>query len=166
MFIYNLIGFNVVWFGLVYWGNNFIPVAVAFLFSHIYLNRSYASSELILIFSVATVGVGVDSILQFLGVFIFSEQSHLPFWLMTLWLCFGTTLSHSLAFLGNSKLYQILVGIFVAPLSYLAGQHFDAVDLGLGLLETYVVLSIIWGLLMVSFFYLKSLLIKAEVDYV
>jgi hypothetical protein len=166
MLIINLMGFNLVWLGLVYWGNSFIPIAIAFLCAHLYINRSTAASELILIFSVATIGICVDSILQFTGFFIFSEASHLPFWLMSLWFCFGTTLSHSLAFLGNSKFYQGLTGAVIAPLSYIAGQKFNAVNLGMDVLETYVLLSLIWGLLMISFFYIKASLIKKEVEYV
>lgn len=159
-------GFNVVWLGLVYWGNSFIPIAIAFLCSHLYINRSTASNELILIFSVAIVGICVDSILQFIGFFIFSEASHLPFWLMSLWLCFGTTLSHSLVFLSNSKFYQGLTGAVIAPLSYIAGQKFNAVNFGMNFLETYVLLSAIWCLLMISFFYIKALLIKTKVENV
>jgi hypothetical protein len=166
MLIINLIGFNVVWFGLIYWGNSFIPIAMVYLCGHFYCIRAHFTSELLLVFSVPTLGVFVDSLLQFTGVFIFSEQSHLPFWLMSLWLCFGTTLSHSLSFLSTSIIYQWLVGILVAPMSYMVGQKFNAVNFGLPFVDTYVLLSIIWGMLMVSFFYLKAVLIKTEVEYV
>lgn len=165
MFIVNLIGFNLIWFGLIYWGNAFIPAAAVFFAWHLYYTRSDDFIEIRLIFIVAGIGICVDSILQHLGVFIFVENNHLPFWLITLWLCFATTISHSLIFLNHSKLCQCLVGAFVAPFSYLAGHQLNAVEFGLTLLDTYILLAIIWGVLMVTFFHIKDMLIQAEVDY-
>lgn len=166
MLFVNLIGFNLIWFGLVYWGNHFIPIALLFLCAHFYFNRSTAAIESKLIASVAIVGIFVDSILQYTGVFIFTEDRYLPFWLITLWLCFGTTLCHSLKLLSNSIILQYLVGFFIAPLSYLAGQQLNAVSFGMTFLQTYLLLSIVWGFLMVIFFRFKHLLIKTEADYV
>ena len=166
MFIVNLIGFNLVWFGLVYWGNAFIPVATAFFCWHLYYTRSHDFIEIRLIFIVASIGVLIDSVLHYLGVFRFAESSHLPFWLMALWLCFATTISHSLSFMDHSKIIQSLLGAFVAPLSYLAGQKFNAVDFGMTFLETYVLLAIIWSLLMMIFFHIKDVLVKTGADYV
>lgn len=166
MFIVNLISFNLVWFGLVYWGNAFIPVAAAFFCWHLYYTRNNDFIEIRLIFIVATIGVFIDSALHYLGVFIFTENNHLPFWLITLWLCFATTLSHSLRFLDHSKIFQGLIGAIVAPLSYMAGQQFDAVKFSLSFINTYLLLAIIWGLLMMLFFHIKDILIKTEIGYV
>lgn len=164
MFIVNFIGFNLVWFGLVYWGDTFIPIAAAFFGGHIYYAWKSGSSEIKLIFTVAAIGIVVDSILQTTGVFIFPENSYLPFWLVALWLCFATTLSHSLKYLSKSRGLQGVVGMLFAPMSYLVGHKLNAVNFGMTVFETYALLSIIWGILMVVFFYIKTSLIKIEVD--
>lgn len=158
MLIFNLLGYNFTWFGLIYWGNAFIPVAITFLVAHFYWNRNRVLREFIIIFSVAYIGIVVDSILQFTGVFIFPESNHLPLWLMALWVCFATTITQSLSLLSYSKLYQGLVGFFLAPLSYLAGQQLNVVEFGMTTIETYLLLSFIWCFLMLSFFYIKGFL--------
>lgn len=90
----------------------------------------------------------------------------MPYWLVTLWFCFASTISHSLNFLQNSVLLQIVVGSLIAPLSYVAASKLNAVDFSLSLVNTFAILSLVWGLLMVIFFALKSHLIKEEARYV
>lgn len=165
MLLFNLVGFNLIWFALIYWGNIVIPAAVSFLAIHIYLNRNTATTEILLIFSVASFGILVDSILQYFSVFVFTEQSHLPFWLIMLWLCFATTITQSLAVLNKSKIFQGVVGLFIAPLSYIAGEKLNAVEFGMSMFETYILLSCIWCVLMLTFFYIKDVLKETELNY-
>lgn len=166
MFIINVIGFDIAWFGLVYWGDIFIPIALIMLALHFYFVSKDKAKEFYLICTVTAIGIMVDSILQYLGVFVFPEGQMIPFWLITLWFCFASTLCHSLRFLQNSKLSQGLVGALLAPVSYIAGNEMNAVSFGLTLTTTFVILSIIWGVLMILFFSLKSYLIHEELRYV
>lgn len=166
MFIINLIAFDIAWFGLVYWGNLFIPFALLMLCLHFYFVSKNRISEFYLISTVTLIGVLVDSMLQYLGVFAFPEGQMMPLWLITLWFCFASTLCHSLKILQKSKLFQALVGALLAPISYLAGNEMNAVSFGLTVTNTFVILSVIWGLLMILFFTLKSYLIHEELRYV
>ena len=73
----------------------------------------------------------IDDLLQKgANFFIFDDNQHIPFWLVMLWACFGATLCHSLRFLAEYKILQILVGGGFAPLSYLAGYQFQVVEFG------------------------------------
>ena len=157
----NLIGYNITWFGLIYWGNMFIPFSLLMLMAHL---RFFSSNkrELRLIAVVTLVGIAVDSLLQYFGVYIFINSSHIPFWLMMLWSCFAATLCHSLGFLAKSITLKITIGGLFAPLSYLAGYKFQVVDFGYSLITTYCLLSVIWAMLFVLFFYLKDVLITTE----
>ena len=161
----NIIGFNLSWFGLVYWGNNFIPFAFALLIAHLFF-QSKNHKELLLILIISVIGISVDSLLQQLNVFVFFNPSHIPLWLAMLWASFAATICHSLRFLESSKLLQLAVGGLVSPLSYIAGYKFMAVDFGYSILITYLILALIWGGLFVLFFYLKSKIIKVEINYV
>ena len=161
----NIIGFNLSWFGLVYWGNNFIPFTFALLIAHLFF-QSKNHKELLLILIISVIGISVDSLLQQLNVFIFLEPSHIPLWLVMLWASFAATICHSLRFLESSKLLQLAVGGLVSPLSYIAGYKFMAVDFGYSILITYLILALIWAGLFVLFFYLKSKIIKVEINYV
>lgn len=161
----NLIGFNVSWFGLVYWGNNFIPIAFLLLLSHLFF-QSKNYKELLLILVVSVIGISIDSLLQQIRFFIFLESSHIPFWLMMLWACFAATICHSLNFLASSKILQLAVGGLISPLSYLAGYKFMVVDFGYSILITYAVLALVWGGLFILFYCLKGKIMKGEMSHV
>lgn len=161
----NMIGFNFAWFGLVYWGNIFIPVALLMLAIHL-LILSDNKNEAKLVLVITVIGVSIDSMLNYSNFFIFMGSGYTPFWLIVLWACFASTVSHSLSFLKHSKLLQVSVGFFIAPLSYIvAGEKFNAVDFSYPLVETYLVLGVIWALLFIVIFLLKSLiLVKSSAD--
>jgi hypothetical protein len=158
----NVVGFNISWFGLVYWGNSFIPIAFIFLLAHLFI-QSKSFRELQLILLITIIGICTDSLLQQFSFFIFIESSHIPFWLMMLWASFAATICHSLRFLSSSKLLQLLIGGLISPLSYIAGYKFMAVDFGYSMLLTYSVLALLWGCLFILFFYLKSKIMKVGV---
>jgi hypothetical protein len=160
----NLIGFNVSWFGLIYWGNNFIPIAFLLLAAHLFF-QSKNYKELFLILVVSVIGISVDSLLQQLTLFIFLEPSHIPFWLMMLWASFAATICHSLNFLASSKMLQLVVGGLISPLSYIAGYKFMVVDFGYSMFITYVVLALVWGGLFILFYYLKNKIMKGEMSH-
>ena len=157
MFIINVIGFDFIWFGLVYWGNVFIPVASVILGLHFYFVSKSKINELYLVCVIALIGILVDSSLQYFEIFIFPGGNSIPLWLVTLWFCFAATICHSLNFLQNSRLLQLLVGACLAPVSYLAGHKMDAVSFGLSISNTIIILSIVWGGLMVDIFHFKIL---------
>lgn len=161
----NMIGFNVLWFGLVYFGNIFIPVALIALCLHLTF-VSTIKKETNYVLAVMCIGIVLDSFLTLIGVFIFNEFSLIPFWLMTLWACFAATLCHSLSFLQSSKWLQLLAGGLFAPFSYIAGSQLQAVNFGLPLINTFIILSVIWAALFILIYLLKSLIIKPEVEYV
>lgn len=163
--ILNIIGFNVTWFGLVLWGNSFIPIALLFLIIHIFF-ISKVNNELLLIASITIVGILCDTFLQSFQLFTFENNHHIPFWLMTLWACFAATICHSLEVLSSSKLYQVVVGGLFAPLSYLAGYRLNVIDFSQSILVTYVVLSVVWAGLFLLFFYLKAKFTQEEGRYV
>lgn len=160
----NIIGFNITWFGLVCFGNEFIPIAIMLLLIHcfFFLKNKH---ELLLIFTVCAIGICVDSLLQYSNIFIFEKNSFIPLWLVFLWGCFATTLSHSLQFLEKSIWFQYLAAI-VAPLSYIAGHQLGAVTFGYPLVMTYCILTLIWSFLFIVFFKLKSSIVKKETSYV
>lgn len=158
----NAIGFNLIWLGLIHFGNAFIPVALVLLYIHCkYLVKS--KTEYAFIALLGVIGLCLDSFLTYQQVFIFTNQhgitlGFIPLWLFVLWLLFAATINHSLNFLQNSKLMQFAAGAILAPLSYLAGFHLEAVNFGQPLLVTYLTLSIIWGPLFLITFYLNQVL--------
>jgi hypothetical protein len=163
MFI-NMIGFNVAWFGLIYFGNTFVPVALLMLVVH-FIWISKVKNEIWLALIITIIGVTVDSLLQLNRVFIFPNPAHIPFWLVAIWACFATTICHSFSFLSAYKPLQILLGLIMAPLSYKSGELLGAVEFGFSFTQTYIVLGCIWAILFSTFFFLKAQLIKEDTRY-
>ena len=161
--LFNLIGFNISWFGLVLLGQSFIPFALFWLGLHLYFCKS-SQAEFKLILSITIVGTLVDSILLSLDVLVFSERLIIPFWLITLWAAFAATIAHSLKFLAKSKKLQFIIGFIFPPLSYIGGASLSAVEFGYNLLVTYLILASIWAVLLVLFFYLKERFYSQEVQ--
>ncbi|MEG3753440.1 DUF2878 domain-containing protein [Psychromonas arctica] len=164
MMLINMLGFNLIWFGLLYWGNMFIPVALGLLVIHFkYLSKIKKEIRLVLLITV--IGVSVDSFLHFINFFSFPNANFTPFWLMVLWACFASTVCHSLTFLSSSKKSQLIIGGGFAPLSYLAGEKFSMVAFTYSLPITFSVLALIWGCLFLLFFYLKSVILQRDLHY-
>ena len=153
--LFNIIGFNISWFGLVLLGSSFIPFTLFWIGLHCYRCK-YTLAELKLIISVTLIGILIDSALLSLNVFIFNEQLIIPLWLIKLWAAFASTLAHSLHFLSHSKALQFIIGFLFPPLSYIGGASLSAVDLGHDVLITYFILAPIWGVLMMLFYSLKD----------
>lgn len=149
--LWNLVCFNIAWLGLVFIGNLFIPIAIFLLGAQLWSSDT-DKSDIVLILLVATVGVALDFILIHVGVFTFPDTENIPYWLITLWVCFASTIRKSLDFLARSRWLQFLVGAFVAPLSYLAGAKAGVVYLSLSIAESYVLLAGLWGPLMLVIF--------------
>lgn len=160
----NLIGFNLIWLGLVAIGNSFIVVALLMLAAHLYWCANI-NIELCLIFIVSVIGTLVDSILTHYGVFDFAGVQPIPYWLMVLWLAFACTLSHGLRYLTGSVRLQFIIGSTLAPLSYIAGERLSAVSFGYSTLYSYFILAILWGPLMVLFYAIKGKLERVGTRY-
>ncbi|ASP48067.1 DUF2878 domain-containing protein [Cognaticolwellia beringensis] len=149
--LWNLVMFNVAWFGLVFIGNLFIPIAAILLGAQLWFFQT-TKNEIILICLVATIGIWLDFALISTGVFIFPDTDGIPFWLITLWIVFAGTIRHSLAFLANSKIMQFFIGAIFAPLSYLAGAKLSVLYLVPSWGLSYLLLAGLWGPLMLVFF--------------
>jgi len=156
----NLILFNLAWLGLVLLGNVFIPVAMCWLAIHVYQQKE-RKKEILILLCVASIGITVDSLLTQVGVFTFDEPTLIPFWLITLWFCFAATINHSMHFLSKHRGLQVFFGM-LAPVSYLAGERFDKVEMPLGLLPTFVALAILWMVLMLFFYAVRKRIVEQE----
>ena len=87
----------------------------------------------------------VDTTLVISGKVQFASawpNSFAPFWMLSLWMAFATTLNHSLRWLMTRPLAAALAGAIGGPLAYLAGARLGA----LALVEPWFGLTLIAGL--------------------
>ncbi|WP_448555342.1 DUF2878 domain-containing protein [Thalassotalea montiporae] len=160
--ILNALLFNVCWFGLIFWGNYFIPVVFVWLAWHL-KNCPNPKQEFQLIFQVAAIGLIIDSSLMHVGIFSFEQESLIiPAWLLVLWAAFAATLNHSIKLICRNVTISRCIGAFVVPMSYLAGERLEAVYFQFSYLATVATISIVWMLLLP---YLMSLTVEQKQGY-
>jgi hypothetical protein len=148
----NSILFNVAWLGCVLIGDKFSFFVLTWCIFHL-LYSHCVKSELSLIAFVTLLGVSIDTGLMHIGVFEFEGHTNIiPFWLIMIWVSFAMTLNGYLQPLYKSILLQCLVGAIFPPLSYLAGASFGAVSFSYTSIQTVLVISALWAVLLPLFF--------------
>ncbi len=107
------------------------PVAVIVAIA-IHLSRAdRPTTELTLIVVCATLGALFDSTLVALGWVdypsgVFNAMLA-PYWIITMWMLFATTLNVSLRWLKNRKMLAAAIGFVSGPGSYIAGNKIGAI---------------------------------------
>ncbi|HEY5647790.1 MAG TPA: DUF2878 domain-containing protein [Pseudomonadales bacterium] len=122
--------FQVTWFGCVVGGAAGQPGwAVPGLAALLALNltRSSLSAEGYLAVALGSVGFGLDSLWNSLGLLDYGEHGLAPLWVVGLWLGLALTVNHSLGWLRGRPLLAAVLAAVAAPLTYLAGERLGAV---------------------------------------
>jgi len=93
----------------------------------------YPFEELLLIVACALLGAVFDSFLVAQNWVtypsgLFSSYAA-PYWIISLWMVFATTLNVSLRFLRGKMIIAAVFGLFGGPLAYIAGAKLNAITL-------------------------------------
>ena len=153
--ILNFAAFQIGWFSSVIGGAQQMPwlgpLAVMVAISiHFYLARR-PMQELLLILSCAVIGAAFDSVLVASGWVEYKagliSESLAPYWIITLWMLFATTLNVSMRWLRGRDLLAVVFGFVGGPLSYVAGQKLGGIVL-VNEMAALVALGIGWAAIM------------------
>jgi hypothetical protein len=134
---YNFVGYQVAWFACVLGAAKDLAVlgasvAVVVTLAHLVLS-GHRRAELALIVVAISIGLLVDSGLVSGGHITFHSgvwaQGWAPYWMLSLWAAFATTLNHSLRWLVGKPVIAILFGAAGGPLAYLAGEKLGALQI-------------------------------------
>ena len=139
----NLLGFQLIWWALVLFGNQAVIPAVVLLAIHFYLVSDRAL-EYKLVALIGLGGFATDYLLTELSVWQFPEGVA-PLWLAVLWCCFAATLRHSLRPLWPLKRWLPALGALGGVSSYLGAHQLGAVSLGHTLMLTGLVCGLLWA---------------------
>lgn len=153
--VYNFVAYQLAWFAVVVGaaqGHAWAGAGVALLVAavHLWLRRDIF--ELKLMGLAAVIGILVDSTLAMTGQVQFNTAGPdlAPFWMVSLWIAFATTLNHSLRWLMCRPVAAALAGAIGGPLAYLAGARLGALSLATPAI-TLSLISLLWVLAMVTF---------------
>ena len=130
----NFAAYQLAWFAVVLGaarGLAWAGASVAILAALLHLGLRRDARELRLIGLSALIGLLVDSVLAI------THQVHFagwpldvaPYWMLSLWMAFATTLNHSLRWLMSRPVAAALGGALGGPLAYLAGAQLGALSI-------------------------------------
>lgn len=154
--IINAVSYQAGWFACVAGAGNGLPllgpVVVALLLAvHLWLvpRRWHTLRGLAVI---SAIGIGVDSALAGMAVFSFPEYFVFPWlcpaWLIALWVIFASALESCLRWLVEWPRLAAAIGALFGPASYYAGQRLGALQFSPPLLDSLLILAIVWSALL------------------
>lgn len=154
--LFNAALFQVGWILSVLYGNSIalvIALAAILIYGAYYL-RSRA--EFALIVSVILLGFAGDTLLGITGILVYpSGAPYPPFWMVTLWLLFATTIPWSLRWIAAKRTWFVMFSAVGGPVSYLIGVNLSGVTLGTELLLSLLILGFLWAIhgLVIQYFF-------------
>ena len=147
--------FKVGWLSSVIGGAQQIPwlgpLSMLFVVAvHLY-RAPEPERELVLVLSCGFIGAIFDSILVAMNWVTYPSglfaDSVAPYWIISMWMLFATTLNVSLRWLRGHYLLALVMGAVAGPLAYIGGEKLGGIvfiDKSAGL----IALAIGWGLMM------------------
>lgn len=131
----NFVLFQLAWFACVMGAAQGVPwvgVLTVFVVALFHLLRvREPRSEMLLLAAVAAIGAVFDSLLAATGWLSYPSgqwhQALAPYWIVAMWVAFGTTLNVSLHWLKRYPLLAFVLGAIGGPLAYLGGAQLGGV---------------------------------------
>ena len=155
LLVTNFIVFQVAWLSSVIGGAQQMPwlgpLTVMIALGLHFRAARYPFEELLLIISCALIGASFDSLLVAAGWVTYKSglfSSFLaPYWIITMWMLFGTTLNVSMRWLRGKPRLAAFFGAYGGPAAYLAGQGLGGIILT-NQVAALIALAVGWAVIM------------------
>jgi len=125
------------------------PLVLAALTTVNIWNASQPRALVLVVVTIGSAGLLLDSGLTALGVLRFEAHPFAPWlcppWLCALWYLFATTLHQSLSWLEGRTWLAALIGGIAGPISYGAGEALGALTLGVSRSGDLLLLALLWA---------------------
>jgi len=153
--VINFLAFEIAWLSSVIGGAQQMPwlgplAVLAALLLHFKAARR-PIEEFILVMSCAIIGAAFDSFLVVSGWVEYSSGSFsaimAPYWIITMWMLFATTLNVSMRWLRGSPKLAALFGAFGGPTTYIAGEKLGGIIL-VNPVAALIALGVGWAVMM------------------
>lgn len=157
----NFIWFQTIWWTIILFQNDAVIPVFALIGIWVVISplRLDDMKLMAIMFFVGTI---IDGLLTYGGLFIFEEESPLipfwpiPIWLSLLWVAFSGTVYHSMTAFKGRYILCAMGGAVFAPLSYIAGAKFEAVELGTSTVFAYAIIALVWSIIFPLCFYISD----------
>ena len=148
----NFVAFQTGWFAAVLGAANGMPllgpaVIAAAIGLHLWIAKR-PRAELTLIAICGVMGAVLDSLLVAAGWVAYPTgmifDNAAPYWIVAMWMLFGTTLNLSMGWLKPRKLLGVPFGLIGGPLAYYTGYKFGGIEL-VNFEAAMIGLGVIWA---------------------
>lgn len=151
----NFAAFQIGWFSSVIGAAKQMPwlgpVALLFVLAIHLRQARRPQAELVLVIACGLVGVFFDSLLVGFGWVTYPSGQFseflAPYWIVTMWMLFGTTLNMSMGWLKGRPVLAAVFGAIGGPASYVAGQKLGGIVF-LDYSAAIIALAIGWAIFM------------------
>jgi hypothetical protein len=136
LIIFNFISFQVLWWACVLSarpGLSLLVLILVVLFTAVHLQWVESWQQALPLLITAAAGSLFDQVGYHMGWISFNHHqswtSHIPLWMIALWLAFASTLNVSMRWLQCKPLLAAVLGAIFGPLAYLGAAQLGAVNL-------------------------------------
>ena len=153
--LYNFVIYQLAWFAVILGaarGFAWLGAAMALLVTGVHLWLRREPLEFRLVGVAVFLGLVIDTTLAATGQVQFASNGNLPiapYWMLSLWVAFATTLNHSLRWLMVRPLAAGIGGAVGGPLAYLAGERLGALDIATPI-SALPLIALLWTAAMVT----------------
>jgi len=164
----NFILFECAWFlNVLMPGQLSAAITLVILAIHLTFISARVGREVRFIFMVASLGIGVDILLQNTGVLVFPDyegpyaEGMIPVWLVAIWLMFATTVNHCLYWMRNHPVGTLIASPIGGAFAYFGAARLGALEIGHGLWGI-AAIALAWLILFPLFIQISRWLESAE----
>ena len=154
--ILNAITFYTYWW-LSFWGASkgiyYIGplIAILYFILHFYLIENKVKEFKYMLFCIL-VGFMFESFLLYTGFINYNgllsqKYAIVPIWVIILWGGYALTAFHSFKYISGRYLVSFIIGTFLCPLIYIAGDRVGAIYLNYEITFSYIVLMVMWSII-------------------
>jgi len=167
--ILNIIGFYLCWWICIYGAINekyFLGISVLFvytIFHFIFLSNSYIEYYYMLIcFFLSFIS---DSFFMYCNFISYKgympiQFNIIPFWTLSLWLCFSLSIFHSFSFLRKKYLFASILGVISGPIIYYSISKVGLIIFLIDQSSMLLIISLVWALFLPLYFLIADKLIE------
>ena len=166
--LFNIIGFYFCWWISIYAAskeNYYIGpvVVIIFLFIHTFKVISY-NSEILFLFVCYLIGFLIDTFFLRLGIieykgFLSENYQLAPVWVTCLWVCFGSSISHSFKWVKGQYKILALLGAISGPIIYFSASKAGALFFNFNYYYLLIVCAC-WSLFLPMIVYISDRMVK------
>lgn len=166
--LFNIVGFYLCWWASIFGAaNNYFFIGPIFVILFLFFHFFYVINqrkEIIFILICFFIGLFIDTFfLRFNVIYYkgyFPDNFNIaPLWVVSLWMCFGSSISHSFKWIKGNYILLFFLGAFSGPLIYVSATKLEVLYFHYAVYVNLIIVSIAWGLFLPLVVYISDKLV-------